>query len=124
MRTRIVMYVDERPAVRSLLAHRLGFEFAVDAFGDARHVEAAVRATSYDGLIADLEMPEVDGIEMIRRVEAIDARLARRAVLLTGTASTSEHLHDLETRGHLVLHKSWPLQEVVHAVLLRIQQHP
>jgi len=103
---------------------RLRFEFRVDAFGDAASVEAAVRATPYDGFIASLEMPGVDGYEMIRRVAAIDPLLARRAVILGDAHFTKDEMIDLETRGYLVLHKGSPVQEIVHAVLLRVQQHP
>ncbi len=113
MKTRILLYVDDDPNVPRLLVRRLQLEFHVDSFSDPPSVEAAARATRYDGFIADLEMPnEVDGYEMIRRVEAIDARLARRAVLLSGNRLTMQEQFDLASGGGcLVVHKDSSLQE-------------
>jgi CheY-like chemotaxis protein len=119
-----VLYVDDDPTVRRPVARALRVHFDVDDVRDAPSVEAAVRATRYDGFITDLEMPDVDGYEMIRRVGALDARLARRAVILSGAYFTKEQLADLVMQGYFVVEKGSPAQDVINAVLLRIEQHP
>lgn len=119
-----VIYVDDNPAVRRAVVRMLRTHFGIDDVGDAPSVEAAILVTRYDGFITDLEMPDVDGYEMIRRVGALDARLARRAVILSGGYFTEDERIDLATKGYLIVPKSASIQEIVNAVLLRIQQHP
>ena len=119
-----VLYVDDDPGMRRMVVRALRGHFNVDGVFDAPSVEAALCARSYDGFIADLEMPDVDGYEMIRRVGVIDPRLARRAVILSGAGFTKDELMDLVTKGYFIVQKSSPIEDVVNAVLLRIEQHP
>lgn len=43
---------------------------AVDWVGDGSAADAALRATSFDLLILDLALPEIDGFEVLRRLQA------------------------------------------------------
>jgi len=119
-----VLYVDDDPGVRRMVVRALSTYFDVDDVPDAPTVEAALRARSYDGFVTDLEMLDVDGYEMIRRVGVIDPRLARRAVILSGAHFTKDELMDLVTKGYFIVQKGSPIEDVVNAVLLRIEQHP
>jgi len=84
-----ILYVDDDEAVRMASGRRLRRAFDVDLAGDVDEVEAAVRANEYDGFVTDLDMP-VNGVETIRRLSLVEPRLARRAVIFTAAAFSSE----------------------------------
>lgn len=119
-----VLYLDDDESVRRAVARALGRHFDVDAVSDAKGAEAAIQAARYDAFITDLQMPQVDGFAMIRRVAGIDARLARRAVILTGVQFTRHELEDFLADGFVIVEKSAPTKEIVAAVLLRVREEP
>jgi CheY-like chemotaxis protein len=87
-----ILVVDDSAVVRRMLGlilEREGHEvsFAVDG-------QQGLRATAElhpDLVITDLEMPELDGIELVRRLRADPALAAIPIVLLTASGEEAHH---------------------------------
>jgi DNA-binding response OmpR family regulator len=78
-----LLVVDDEDGLRTLLKSELELHgFDVDeADGGTMALEAA-KATTYDVVILDIRMPDIDGMEVLRRLRA--DKLARKIIMLTG----------------------------------------
>jgi two-component system response regulator MprA len=66
-----VLVVDDEPAVRSTLRRALALEgYAVDLAVDGAEALRHLALDAPDAIVLDLSMPEVDGIEVCRRLRA------------------------------------------------------
>jgi len=83
MRTRKVFLVDDEAKLRRALERLLRTEgFTVHSFGSAAEFLAHVTDADVGCLVLDVAMPEVDGLELQRRLAGIAASL--EIVFLTG----------------------------------------
>src|SRR5687768_14072909 len=65
-----VLVVDDEASIRDLLSKTLAIaEYDVDTAGDGTAALERMRAYAYDLLIADLKMPGMDGLSLIRQVK-------------------------------------------------------
>ena len=79
----VVHIVDDEEAVRNSLAFLLtSAGFAVRVHQNAADFLAIAPAISNGCLVTDLRMPGIDGIELLRRLKALDAMLP--AIMVTG----------------------------------------
>lgn len=79
----IVHIVDDEEAVRNSLAFLLtGAGFAVRVHESATDFLHIAPQISNGCLITDLRMPDIDGVELLRRLKAVDAMLP--AIVVTG----------------------------------------
>ena len=85
MRDPIIYIVDDQRAVCSALREMLSvLGHEAEAFGSARDFLVALDATRPACLVADVRMPDMDGIELVR--ELVRRRLAVPTVLMSGYA--------------------------------------
>jgi DNA-binding NtrC family response regulator len=66
----------------------------VEATSDAEEALGLVRSREFDVLIADLKMPKMDGIELLRAVRQIDPDLA--VVMITGYATVETAVESIK----------------------------
>lgn len=93
-----VLVVDDSVVIRRLVCHALEEEPLIEVVGVASDGAAALRRipqVNPDVITLDVEMPEVDGLEMLRRLRATDQRT--RVVMFStmterGAAATLEAL--------------------------------
>jgi CheY-like chemotaxis protein len=63
----------------------------VDVAGDARAALSRLEETSYDLIVSDLRMPEMDGVAFYRLLERERPQAARRMLFLTGNTEAAEY---------------------------------
>lgn len=93
-----VLVVDDSVVIRRLVCHALEEEPLIEVVGVASDGAAALKRlplVNADVITLDIEMPEVDGLEMLRRLRATDRRT--RVVMFStmterGAAATLEAL--------------------------------
>jgi excisionase family DNA binding protein len=97
-----VLVVDDEASIRDLLAKTLALaEYDVDVAPDGRSALDRMRMYSYDLLIADLKMPGVDGLTVIREAKRYKADLP--VIIITGFSTESSAIEavNLGVAGYL-----------------------
>lgn len=84
---RILLVEDNGVLADGLSAILRGSGYAVDVVGDGASADAAIATETFDLVILDLNLPEMDGIEVLR---AMRARKDKAAVLILTARGTPE----------------------------------
>ena len=70
-----ILVVDDESSIRDLLAKTLALaDYDVDTAADGRSALERLRLYPYDLLIADLKMPGIDGLSVIREAKRLEGR--------------------------------------------------
>jgi excisionase family DNA binding protein len=97
-----VLVVDDEASIRDLLAKTLALaEYDVDVTPDGRSALERLRMYSYDLLIADLKMPGLDGLTVIREAKRYKSDLP--IIIITGFSTESSAIEavNLGVAGYL-----------------------
>jgi len=90
-----ILIVDDEVEFSNVVAERLkNRDFAVDTAQNGPEGIDMVRKKSYDAVILDLAMPEMDGIETLKRLLEIDKSL--QVILLTGHATVQKGIEAMK----------------------------
>ena len=83
-----ILVVDDEASIRDLLSKTLALaEYDVDVAPDGRSALERMRLYPYDLLIADLKMPGMDGLTVIREAKRYKADLP--VIIITGFSTES-----------------------------------
>ena len=110
-----VLVADDEESIRELLARTLALaEYDVETVGDARAALDRLRMADYDLLIADLRMPGMDGLLLIREARRMHPTLP--VIIITGYSSEASAIEavNLGVVGYLV--KPFRVPQVLSAV--------
>ena len=97
-----VLVVDDEASIRDLLAKTLALaEYDVDVAPDGRTALERMRMYPYDLLIADLKMPGMDGLTVIREAKRYKADLP--VIIITGFSTEASAIEavNLGVAGYL-----------------------
>jgi excisionase family DNA binding protein len=98
-----VLVVDDEASIRDLLLKTLSLndEYDVDVAPDGRSALERMRLYPYDLLIADLKMPGMDGLTVIREARRYKSDL--RVIIITGFSTESSAIDavNLGVSGYL-----------------------
>lgn len=82
------LVVDDERAIRDVLVRFLeGLGATVEAAGSGRAALAAIERRRFDMVVLDLRMPDVDGLEVYRRLAQRHPELSARTIILSGDVS-------------------------------------
>ena len=97
-----ILVVDDEASIRDLLAKTLSLaEYDVDTAPDGRSALERLRLYPYDLLIADLKMPGIDGLAVIREAKRLNTGLP--VIIITGYSTESAAIEavNLGVAGYL-----------------------
>ena len=97
-----VLVVDDEASIRDLLSKTLALaEYDVDVAPDGRSALERMRMYSYDLLIADLKMPGMDGLTVIREAKRYKGDLP--VIIITGFSTEASAIEavNLGVSGYL-----------------------
>ena len=86
----------------------------VTAFGEGASAFEEIKLTTFDLLLTDIVMPEMDGIELARRAADLDPHL--KIMFITGFAAVALHPDSKAPKDAKVLSKPFHLRDLVAEV--------
>jgi len=126
MQRKQVLIVEDDPAIRQGLADALRFDGyePLEAANGRRGLELALEG-SYDVLLLDLVLPEVDGFEILRQTR--QARPLLPILILTARGAEDERVRGLRLGADDYVVKPFSIKELlarIEAVLRRTPERP
>ncbi len=109
-----VLVVDDEASIRDLLTKTLALaEYDVETATDGPTALGLVRASEYDLLIADLSMPGMDGLTLIRQVKHVRSELP--VIIITGFSTESSAIEAVNLGVASYLLKPFGVPDVLAA---------
>ena len=120
----MVLVVDDDPNIRSVLGRGLRFEgYDVQLAADGQEALARARATPPDLVVLDVMLPDIDGLEVCRRLRrGIPAPI----LMLTARDAVPDRIAGLDSGADDYLIKPFDFDELlarIRALLRRAQPH-
>src|SRR5687768_6318596 len=112
-----VLVIEDEPDIRALVVHHLskeGFRCRTAATGPEGL--AAARATGPDLIVLDLMLPQLDGLEVCRRLRAEPATTTIPVIMLTAKADEIDRVVGLEMGADDYVAKPFSPKELVARV--------
>jgi two-component system NtrC family response regulator/two-component system response regulator AtoC len=115
-----VLVVEDDEAYRHFLVGELGdLGFAVDGAEDGTKALVAIEAGDYAVVLMDIRLPGIDGMEVLRRVTAMEA--APQVVMMTGHGSIDTAIAAMKLGAYDYLTKPCDVEEM-RAVIERARE--
>ncbi len=112
-RRALILVVDDEPLVAALMADVLAMEgHEVDMAKNGREALEKIAVRSYDLIVSDLRMPELDGVGLYRELERGRPKLLERLLFVSGTTEPLEYASFLKATHAPVLCKPFRLDDL------------
>ena|SRR5437667_6133445 len=119
-----VLVVDDDQALRGLFTTLLSRKgFSVDTASDGRVAFEQIHRHSYSVILLDLMMPEVNGFELLQRLQRDSPSLLARVIVMTGVSQRT--LQDLDTsKVWGLIRKPFDIENLVSSTLACSEGRP
>lgn len=110
-----MLLVDDEDDFRITLANRLKKRnLEVVDVGSGKEAIEQVREKRFDVAVVDIKMPEMDGIEALKHIKAIDPAI--EVILLTGHASVEAGIEGLKSGAYDYMVKPCKIAELLNKI--------
>lgn len=110
-----VLLVDDEPHFVKLLAERLaGRGFNVETAGGGTEAIDRAKEESYDAIVLDLLMPEMDGLETLKQLKEINPDL--QVILLTGHGTIDKGVEAIKLGAMDFVEKPADIKELLEKI--------
>ena len=110
-----VLLVDDELDFTEVLSERMNSRGVdVDTAASGREALDKVRDRSYDAVILDLAMPDMDGIETLKRL--IEGNPDLQVILLTGHATLEKGIEAVKLGAMSFLEKPAEIQKLIETI--------
>jgi EAL domain-containing protein (putative c-di-GMP-specific phosphodiesterase class I)/DNA-binding NarL/FixJ family response regulator len=118
----VIVVADDDPSVRLLFRRVLEREgFRILEAANGREAIAVARAASASLMLLDLHMPEMDGLETLRRLRADGGLQTLPVILVTGSTGEATRIGGLDSGADDVVVKPVSINELVARVRTQIR---
>jgi CheY-like chemotaxis protein len=112
-----ILVVDDEPIVAGAIADILGLEgYEVELAKNGREALERIAARSYDLILCDLQMPELDGAGLYRELERQQPSLLQRLAFVSGSTEVPEYASFCQRTAVTLLGKPFTLEDLLRLV--------
>ncbi len=120
--TSYVAIVDDDAAIRAALGRALRMEnYEVDLFEDGLSALRAVQLRAPDAVVLDLQLPDIDGLEVCRRIRR--AGDTTPILMLTARDAVNDRVEGLDVGADDYLVKPFDLAELLARLRALLRRH-
>lgn len=106
---RLLLVEDDLPLAEALVTLLVSSGYAVDCVGDGEAARALVAAEQFDLMILDLNLPELDGLSVLRAMRAQGNRAA--VMILTARGAAEDRVRGLDLGADDYMAKPFDIRE-------------
>jgi EAL domain-containing protein (putative c-di-GMP-specific phosphodiesterase class I) len=118
----LILLVDDEPAIARAYARTLGAAgFSVVTAADGREADAAAREKSFDVIVSDIAMPEMDGLDLLRAVREHDLDVP--FIIMTGGPAVDSAARAMEYGALRYLVKPVAPEDLEEVVARAVRLH-
>src|SRR3954453_6417806 len=118
-----ILVVDDEPAVREAIDRALRLDgYGTELAGDGRAALSAIGTAPPDAVVLDVLMPEVDGLEVCRRLRAAGDRTP--VLVLTARDAVPDRVRGLDAGADDYLVKPFALEELLARLRALLRRGP
>jgi len=115
-----ILVVDDEPLVAAIMADILGLEgYEVETAKNGREALEKIAARSYDLILSDLQMPELDGVGLYHELERQQPSLLQRLAFVSGSTEVPEYASFCEQTAVTLLGKPFGVADL-HRLVRRL----
>ena len=112
-----ILVVDDEPLVAAVIADTLGLEgYEVEMAKNGREALQKIAARSYDLILCDLLMPDLDGVGLYRELERQQPSLLQRLAFVSGSTDVPEYANFCKRTAVTLLGKPFTLEDLLRLV--------
>ena len=116
-----ILIVDDEEALQTSLVTAFALEgYRAAGAGSGREALQRLQQTTYDALLVDLRMPDIDGIQLMERVR--ESAPDTLFILMTGGATVETAVRALKGGAYDYILKPFTLTEIFHIVRRGLEQ--
>ena len=125
MSTQSLLMIEDDARLAAMVGEYLGQSgYAVTHAGDGAAGLAAVQDKPFDLVVLDLMLPDIDGLEVCRRIRALPGEVARMPVLmLTAKGDPMDRIIGLELGADDYLPKPFEPRELLARIRAVLRRH-
>lgn len=113
--TEKILLVDDEQDFLETLSQRITMRgIDVSATTSAKEAIAKVAAESYDAIILDLQMPEMDGLEVLRTIKKLKPDM--QIIVLTGHATVKKAIEAMKLGALDLIEKPADLETIMEKI--------
>ena len=106
-----ILIVEDEKELQSTIAEGLRLDgYAVDTFDDGKTACEMCFVEKYDLVILDLNLPEMDGLEVLQQIREFDSEL--KVLILSARNTVSDKVHGLDKGANDYLTKPFDFEEL------------
>ena len=105
---------DERPMSEAVVDILTFHKYSVDAVYDGEEALAYIKAEHYDGIILDVMMPKINGVDLLKKIRAMGIKTP--VMLLTAKSEIEDKIAGLDAGADDYLAKPFAMGELLAMV--------
>ncbi len=107
---KILVVEDDKSTQKAIRSGLITFRYAVDAASDGEEALDLFEINAYDAVVLDLNLPKVDGIEVLRKIREVNQELG--VLILSARSEVEDKVLGLDTGANDYMAKPFHFREL------------